>query len=125
MKKIIAILVVVALVFVSIYFFWVNRSQKNELELTYSSNGGVPFEWVYEIGDESIVTFVKSYDEVDKKDKYLDGAPVKTVYVFKGLKEGETTITFKYKSLAVEGEISMEEVNTVRVSEKGKISLVK
>ena len=57
------------------------------LELTYETNGGVPYEWKYEIKDESIAKFVKSYVVEDKNKDGLVGAPISTNYVFKGLKK--------------------------------------
>ena len=43
-------------------------------------------------------------------------------YVFKGLKEGKTTIIFKYVSL--DGEVVKEEKQTVKVDKNKNISLV-
>ena len=69
-----------------------------ELELTYKTNGGVPFEWKYEIKDKDIVEFVKKY-EVSKEKELVEGGEVDINYVFKGLKKGKTTITFKYVNI--------------------------
>lgn len=92
-----------------------------QLELTYKTNGGVPFEWKYEIKDKDIVKFVKKY-EVSNEKEIVDGGEVDINYVFKGLKKGKTTITFKYVS--IEGEVVKEEKNTVKVDENKNISLV-
>ena len=54
----------------------------------------------------------------------IDGAPVTTHYVFKGLKEGETTITFK--SVSVEnGSITWEEKKYIKVDKENNISIIK
>ena len=93
-----------------------------ELELTYSTNGGVPYEWQYEIEDESIVKFVKNKN-INKETELVEGGRVDINYVFKGLKEGKTTITFKYVNI-IDGTIDKEEKNTVRVDKNKNISLV-
>lgn len=93
-----------------------------ELELTYSTNGGVPYEWEYEIADESIVKFVKNKN-INKETELVEGGRVDINYVFKGLKEGKTTITFKYVNI-IDGTIDKEEKNTVRVDRNKNISLV-
>ena len=91
------------------------------LELTYKTNGGVPFEWKYEIKDKDIVKFVKKY-EISKEKEPVEGGEVDINYVFKGLKKGKTTITFKYVS--IEGEVVKEEKHTVKVDRNKNISLV-
>ena len=91
------------------------------LELTYQTNGGVPFEWKYEIKDKDIVKFVKKY-EISKEKEPVEGGEVDINYVFKGLKKGKTTITFKYVS--IEGEVVKEEKNIIKVDENKNISLV-
>ena len=49
------LLVVLAIVLATVI---PSSSGTNELELTYKSNGGVPYKWEYKIEDESIVKFV-------------------------------------------------------------------
>ena len=97
-------------------------SGNKELELTYKSNGGVPYKWEYKIEDESIVKFVRTKDITSKEDKKLDGGPVYTNYIFKGLKQGKTTITFKYTNI-VDGSVDKEEKVTVKVDKYKNISL--
>ena len=92
-----------------------------QLELTYSTKGGVPYEWKYEIKDNSIVKLVKKYT-VDKEKGIIEGGNIDINYVFKGLKEGKTTIIFKYVSL--DGEVVKEEKQTVKVDKNKNISLV-
>jgi len=93
------------------------------LELTYKQNAGIPYKWEYKIEDESIVKFVKSYVvEDDNKDGKV-GAPIYTNYVFKGIKKGTTTITFKFINIT-NNKVEKEEVNKVKVDEFGNISLV-
>lgn len=94
-----------------------------ELELTMKTNGGVPYKWEYKIEDESVVKFVGTKDITAEKDKELDGGPVYTNYIFKGLKKGKTTITFKYVNIT-DGSIAKEEKHTVKVDNQKNISLV-
>ena len=99
-----------------------NLSGSKELELTYKTNSGVPYKWEYKIEDESIVEFVKTKDITSEEDKTLNGGPIYTNYIFKGLKQGKTTITFKYINIT-DGSIDKEETITVKVDENKNISL--
>ena len=112
------ILLVVFFVIVCIF----SQSGYKELELTYKTNGGVPYKWEYKIEDESIVQFVKTKDITSVEDKKLDGGPVYINYIFKGVKEGKTTITFKYINI-IDGSVEKEEKITVKVDKNKNISL--
>lgn len=94
-----------------------------KIELTYKTNGGVPYEWKYEIEDESIVEFVKKYEVENKNNEDMVGAPIAYNYVFKGLKKGTTKIIFKYVSIT-DGTVDQEETHTVKVDSNKNISLV-
>ena len=98
-------------------------STAKQLELTYKTNGGVPYKWEYKIEDESIVKFVGTKDITPDEYKNLSGGLVYTNYIFKGLKEGKTTITFKYVSI-VDNTVDKEEKVTVKVDNHKNISLV-
>ena len=98
------------------------KGGSKELELTYTINTGIPYKWEYEIEDKSIVEFVKSYDIEVGRDG-VAGAPVSTNYVFRGKKEGKTTITFKKVSV-VDGSVEEESKNTVKVDKNNNISLI-
>ena len=100
-----------------------SEAGSKELELTYMTNGGVPYRWEYKIEDESIVEFVRNKDITSEEDKKLDGGPVYINYIFRGLKEGKTTITFKYVNI-VDNSIEREEKVTVKVDKYKNISLV-
>lgn len=122
-KKVLLIIGVVVLIIGVIIGITIINSSSKELELTYKTNGGVPFKWEFEIEDESVVEFVKSYVVDDENTGGKVGAPIYTNYVFKGLKKGNTTITFKYVSI-IDGSISTEETLNIKVDGKKKISLV-
>lgn len=94
-----------------------------ELELTYKTNRGVPYKWEYKIEDESIVEFVKTKDVTPESDKELTGGPVYINYIFKGLKEGKTTIIFKYINIT-DNSIEKEEKVEVKVDKYKNISLI-
>lgn len=98
-------------------------STSKQIEFTYTVNGGVPYKWEYKIEDESIVSFVKSYVIEDKNVDGLVGAPISTNYVFKGLKEGITTVTFKYISLAENERVVRSEKHLLKVDKDGNIAL--
>ena len=115
-------IIVFLLLFTFIYLF-LNINNYKELKLTYKTNGGVPYEWKYKIADESIVKFVKTKDITSKEDKKLVGGPVYINYIFKGIKKGKTTITFKYVNV-VDGTIEKEDKIIVKVDKNKNISLV-
>ena len=123
MNKKIILIVAIVLVFVIVVAVVLLKTNEKVLELTYQTNGGVPYEWQYEIADPSIAEFVKSYEIENKNKGGMVGAPISTNYVFKGLKEGKTTITFRYVSIT-DGTISKEEKHTIKVDSRKRISLV-
>ncbi len=95
-----------------------------ELELPYEMNAGIPFKRVYEIEDETVVEFVKNYIAKDENTNGKVGASIYTTYVFKGLKEGITTITFKVVSITGEYEDSEIVVHKVQVDNNLNISII-
>jgi predicted secreted protein len=121
MKNIIIVILIVIILIVT-YFVIKNNFPKN-LELIYKSNGGVPFRWEIEINDESIVTLADSYVVKNENTGAKVGAPIYTKYVFKGLKEGMTTIIFRYVSITDE-RIDKEEKYNVKVDANNNIYLI-
>ena len=120
MKKIIFIILFIIGLILGLTACLINNEEKT-LELTYNTNGGVPYEWKYEIEDKNIVEFVKSY-EVENNNNMV-GSPISINYVFKGLKKGTTTITFKYVNIT-DGTIEKEEKLNIKVDKNKNISLV-
>ena len=116
-------IIFVAVLFVVIKEIIPSSAESKELELTYKTNGGVPYKWEYKIEDESIVQFVETKDITSEEDKKLDGGPVYINYIFKGLKEGKTIITFKYINIT-NGSIEKEDKVTVKVDKYKNISLI-
>ena len=100
-----------------------NVTGSKTIELTYKTNGGVPYKWEYQIEDESIAQFVEAKDITPEQEKKMVGATISTNYVFKGVKEGKTTITFKYVNI-ISNVVEKEEKFTVKVDKHKNISLV-
>ena len=129
MNKVIFIIVFIILI-CSIFLVIKNKIIKknnnpNELELTYEINAGIPFKWQYVIEDESIIEFVRSYVIRDDNKGGLVGASVYTNYVFRGLKEGTTTITFQYVNFTDDNRVHGERKHIVKVDDALHVSLVK
>ena len=123
-KKILIILGIIILIIIVISILLINNYNKSKrIELTYKSNGGVPFKWEYVIEDPTIVEFVKSYELKNENKGAIAGAPIYTNYVFKGLKEGTTTITFRYVSIT-DGHVAKEEINNIAVDKNKNIAIV-
>ena len=116
-------IVFLAALFVVLKIVIPSMTGSKELELTYKTNGGVPYKWEYKIEDESIVEFVKTKDVTSESDKELTGGPVYINYIFKGLKEGKTTIIFKYINIT-DNSIEKEEKVEVKVDKYKNISLI-
>lgn len=129
MNKVVIIVIVLILVGGGIVFLIRSKSNRintnpNELELTYEINAGIPFKWQYVIEDENIIEFVKSYVVRDDNKGGIVGASVYTNYVFRGLKEGTTTITFQYVNFT-DNKVHKVKKHVVRVDDKLHVSIVK
>ncbi len=104
--------------------FFSKRKKAKKLELVYKISAGIPFRWEFEIKDNNIVEFVKSYVIRDDNKGALVGAHVYTKYVFKGMKEGKTTISFRLVSITGEHDIQDEDKYMVMVNKNMNISLI-
>lgn len=125
MNKYILIIISILLLLVIGIIFLMHKPKNNpkQIEFTYEINAGIPFKWEYEIEDESIVKFVKSYVIRDDNKGGIVGASVYTNYVFEGIKKGTTTITFRTVSITGEYPPSNEQKHVVTVDNSGNISL--
>lgn len=115
-------IIIIGIAIALIVVFYPSKEGSKTIELSYKSNGGVPYKWEYTIEDTSIVQIEKTYVLEDTNVDGRVGGPIITNYVFKGLKEGTTTVTFKYVSI-VDGSVDKEEVNTLKVDKNKNISL--
>ena len=121
-KKYLIIIGIIILIIVGVILFFIFKDNSSKtLELTYQTSKGIPFRWEYEIEDESIVKLERSF--VDDENKRQKGGIVYNHYVFKGLKEGKTTIRFKYVEFTKD-RVEREEVVNVKVDKFKNISLV-
>ena len=94
-----------------------------ELEIVVKINGGIPFKWEYEIEDTTVCELVKIYEKDNENKGAIVGGTIHYGYVFKGLKEGKTTIILKYVSIDGDRVVKQERYN-VKVDENANISIV-
>ena len=102
--KIVIGIVVIIIIAVLLIVLLPKKENSKEIEITKVISAGIPFRWEYEIKDKDIVEFVRSYVIKDENTGGKVGAKVHTNYVFKGLKEGNTDITFRVVSITNEYE---------------------
>ena len=91
-----------------------HKKNTKELVLTYEINAGIPFSWEIEIEDSDVVELARRYVSRDDNKGAIVGASVYTDYVFKGLKEGETTIIFQLVNIN-DMSVEQEEKHYVKV----------
>lgn len=120
----IVVAVVLLLILVLIGIKYIVKEDTKKLEITKEINAGIPFKWEYTIEDSSIVKCSKVYVLKDENTNGKVGAPIYKNYVFKGLKEGKTTVIFKFVSITDEDYPSEEEKYNIRVDKDLNISLV-
>ena len=94
-------IVIITVLCISVLVILINKNigdnkdyQNNEIIL--NTNGGVPYTWEYKIENPNIVRLKDKFSDV--KNPEVSGGPVELHYIFKGLKKGETIITFEYKN---------------------------
>lgn len=124
-KKIILILSLILIIVLTGTTILISKTfnTSKKLELTYNTNAGVPYKWEYEIEDPTIVKFYKKYEIENENKNELVGGKISTNYVFKGLRRGKTTITFKYIDIRT-NKVEKEEKLNIRVDKFRNISLV-
>ena len=66
----------------------------NEGTIKLKTNAGIPYTWKYEIEDEEIVKYIGKKEKI--KHKNMTGSETELYYKFKGLKKGETIVTFNF-----------------------------
>ena len=113
----------VLLIVASVMLLFNGGNGEKTLELSYKTNAGVPYKWEYEIEDPSVVELEKTYEVENKNKDGITGAPITTNYVFRGLKEGTTKVTFKYVSI-IDSSVSKEDINLIKVDKNKNISLI-
>ena len=126
MKNKVAIISIISICLIAVIVLIVINpfGEKNKnIEITVNTNGGVPYKWVYEIEDESIVQYVKNYVVEENTDKNVEGGRVQINYVFKGVKPGNTKVKLKYVSI-VDGSVDKEESYNLKVDRRNNVSMV-
>jgi hypothetical protein len=93
----VVVVAVIVAVVVAIRHDRPSQIPRGEATIVLKTNGGVPYEWKYEIVDESIVEHVA---ENTKALDANDGGEVEETHTFRALKEGKTEIIFEYKNFA-------------------------
>ncbi len=121
-KVILGIIIFIVTLSITILIFFYNKKPKT-LDLTYKISAGIPFKWQYEIEDETIVKLTKSYVTKNENTRGKVGAPIYTKYIFEGLKEGKTTITFKFINITNE-KPTREEKYFIKVDKDKNIELL-
>ena len=123
---VVCVLVIIVLLIIKTVFLSndIKNGSTKDLELTYEINAGIPFKWEYEVEDKDVAEFVRSYVVRDDNKGGIVGASVYTNYVFKGLKEGTTKITFKYVNFT-SGEVFEQKTHVVKVDAEKNIFEVK
>ena len=117
----IVIVAVIVTVVVAIRHDRPSQLPQGTAEITLNTNGGVPYEWVYRIEDESII------EHTGVSSKALDsneGGAVEETHTFRALKEGETNVVFEYKSFVDEdGSIMKQNNYRVKVDKNLNITI--
>ena len=122
-KGLIGLIISIIILFVALFIIIYNKKPRT-LDITYKINAGIPFKWEYSIEDESIVKLKKSYVTKNENKGAIVGAPIHRKYIFEGLKEGKTTITFKYVNVTKEMP-NKEEKYYVKVDKNKNVELLK
>lgn len=121
---VIVILLIVVILLVSVKIRMNDNNSHKQIEITKEISAGIPYKWEYTIEDPTIVECSKVYVLKDENKNGIVGAPIYRNYVFKGLKEGVTKVTFKFTSITNEDEDGKEDVYTLKVDKDLNISLV-
>ncbi|MBR6168945.1 protease inhibitor I42 family protein [Candidatus Saccharibacteria bacterium] len=116
------VLGVVAIVVVIMSIIKMSQTAPGSVKITLETNGGVPYKWLYEIGDDSVIEYVGV--ESKDLDPGMDGGSVEETYSFKALKTGETDVVFEYKDITEDGGDAIEtKVYHMTVDDKLDISV--
>lgn len=115
---------IIALLILIVGLMIIACSRKKEFNdnavVELSTNGGVPYNWEYILEDESIAKLDKQ-DSKGPNDN-TSGGKIQLKYYFVGKKEGNTTLTFNYKSITDET-ITETKVYSVIVDKNLKIKI--
>ena len=116
-KKVIIIVGVILIILVSIIIL-INSKKVNEVVL--KTKGGVSYLWEYNIENNNIIELEEK--ESEEKTKNVVGGEKEQHFIFKGLKEGTTTITFDHRNI-VENNVTNTKKYKVTVDKKLEVNL--
>lgn len=98
MKRVVSIGIM--LILSTLFITGCNNKQNvgNTAEIVVEESGSIPYSWEYSIADKEIVEYSTTKEDANN-DSEMIGNATKVHYIFKGLKEGRTTIKFELKSV--------------------------
>lgn len=112
MKRIIRVLITIFLLSGCSNGINLNNNTK-ELKINLYSNSSTGYEWTYKVSNEDIIKISKSYKTNCPSD--VSGCGGENVYTIKPLKEGKTTITFKYARSWEQSEYDLDAIYEIEV----------
>lgn len=118
-KKIIIIGTIILLALIAV-FIYLSNSSKTTNEIILKTNGGVSYLWEFEIENNDIIKY-KEKESLEKR-KNVVGGEIEEHYIFKGLNEGKTIITFRYRNF-VDNTVDKTKKYKVKVDKKLKVNI--
>ena len=96
------------------------ETDDNTFAVQLYENPSTGYEWTYTMDQDGIIELVSTNTISDKED--VDGAGYKLIYEFKGVTEGDVTVTFNYQSLWETDEPDREKIYELHVNDSGCIT---
>ena len=112
------IIVGIILVILAVFIVLINSKKVNEVVL--KTKGGVLYLWEYMIENDGIIELEEK--ESEEKTRNVIGGEKEQHFVFKGLKEGTTTITFDHRNI-VENNVTNTKKYKVTVNKKLEVNI--
>ena len=112
------IIVIIILVILAVFIVLINSKKVNEVVL--KTKGGVSYLWEYMIENDGIIELEEK--ESEEKTRNVIGGEKEQHFVFKGLKEGTTTITFDHRNI-VENNVTNTKKYKVTVNKKLEVNI--
>ena len=112
------IIVGIILVILAVFIVLINSKKVNEVVL--KTKGGVSYLWEYMIENDGIIELEEK--ESEEKTRNVIGGEKEQHFVFKGLKEGTTTITFDHRNI-VENNVTNTKKYKVTVNKKLEVNI--
>ena len=97
-----------------------NDDDNSIFTVQLNENPSIGYEWTYTMDKDGIIELVST--NTISKNEDVDGAGYKLIYEFKGLAEGDVTLTFKYQCLWENDEPYNEKIYNLHVDDSGCIT---